>query len=623
MNKPGLHVPGARKPWGPRATPEAKLKVALTCDLLRFTLGPEGYRNAQLGNMRWLAAVLGADTRWPQWGVAVRFIEPPGDFDQLRSQVRSATVLEAYRMDPLGAWAARYAGPELDVRPSFADEIADCDLIIGFELPPAMKRVIHLQGKPYISFHIHALRYLSDLCLGAVTNDAALLTLLEQVALHESEPELQARRYVALMSKHAFPALHIPEGWPLLVGQTARDSILIDDGRFADWPDFEDELAESLEPYPGCVLLEHPFRRDSDTVAQYLRARFGTTVVMSNANGYGVLFQNRQMPEVMTLSSSLGVEAQALRLHSRFLLGDPRDRLITQGLDLGSRAPLHHGVLEPGFWKRLLLVNEEAVAMNFGFGLGEDYLRRGIEAWSYGELQHGFAKSRARKVIFPSAALAEADRDALAGSLKGSPEPVQGWDRYTDERFGDGGVELVIAAPPAAFGQAQNVAGGDPWASVVLEGFHAPEPWGSWSAGQECRLWLSVAPAVVAQGGLLEVRLTLQLFEELRALCPVCRISQEEQTLALVFFRPGGPQTLQPTFLARANSTRCPIDLSLSHVGSPRHANGGTDARTLGIGLLSASVAALLPGPAANPAPAIWGVTAQPFPLQPVTEAGA
>ena len=66
------------------------------------------------------------------------------------------------------AWARRYDGNEVDAHAGFVGELEGVDVVVGFELPPAIKRVIHAQGVRYISFHIHALRFLPDLCLGAV-----------------------------------------------------------------------------------------------------------------------------------------------------------------------------------------------------------------------------------------------------------------------------------------------------------------------------------------------------------------------------------------------------------------------------------------------------------------------
>ncbi len=601
-------------------------RVVFTCDLLRFSLGPQGYKHAQTGNLRWLAALLGAMTNWSRWGVETRFVEPPATFEQLATQVRSPSVLKEYSDNSPLAWARRYDGDILDTRPALADELLDSDLVIGFELPPAMKRLINRHGGSYISFHIHALRFLRDLCLGASTNDPWLLAQLGQVAVSGVDAELQSRRFVALMTRHAFPALQIPDGWPLVIGQTVGDSILIENGRFADWPDFDDELAIALQPYPGCVLLEHPFRADTGAVAQHLRARFGKTVMMSNANGYGVVFQSRTTPQALTLSSSLGVEAQTIGLPTTFLLGDPRLRLQLAGVDLGTSEALHHGVLSSSFWQTAFGANPgEAQSTAHGalpFALGDDFIRRGIESWSYAQLQTGFAAVRSRKVVFPAADLTAEMSAQLALTLSGQVAPVQGWGTPAPGNRQDLGVDLVFAAPAVVVGAQLQLSCGDPWSCMVLEGFHAPEGWGAWSSGRESKVCLSIAPSAVELKAELTVRLKIELFEALRPRCPVCRISENGQTLALLFFRPGGPKTVDVVVRTVARSTRCEIDFVLSDIDSPKNLAGMDDTRLLGFGLLAVQVRACLPGEQERPPRApegslIWGVTPEPSPLEP------
>lgn len=599
-------------------------KVALTCDLFRFNLGPPHYRHEQAANLRWLCAILDALTAWREWGLEVHLIEPPQSRAELDKRVASPRVLADYESDPLVAWAQRYDGDEVDVHTGFVSELEGVDLVVGFELPPVMKRVIHAQGVRYISFHIHALRFLPDLCLGAVTNDSGLLALLECEALPAARVELRARQLMAQMSTRAYAALHIPDDWPLLIAQTARDSILIERGRFADWPDFEDRMAELLGAYRGCVLLEHPFRSDTGTVAQYLRARFDKTVLMTNANGYGVMFQARRLPEAVTLSSSLGVELGTVGVPTTFLLGDPTRHMCVAGLDLGTSSALHHGVLVAPFWQTLFGVAESAAQpkrkLTDAFAIGHDYLRGSIGSWSYAQLQQGFSKTRSRKVIYPSEALKAEARLELTNLLSGATPPARGWTPHEVEGCHDRGVELIVADDPVGAGEAHVLDVGNPWSGVALEGFHATESWGAWSANRECRICIAVAPSWVKQRGRLRVRLSLHLFEGLSARCPVCRFSYHGETLALAFFRPAGQKSIDLSFTVTPAESCCFIDVSLSDIDSPYNVSGANDTRVIGIGLRQLEVLGLPPEQQAEkgtegPEAAIWGVTAQPFAL--------
>ena len=602
-------------------------KVVFTCDLFRFRLGPTGYRHEQVTNLRWLCAVLGAQTLWPDWGVDVRVIEPPESRAELEKMVKGKRVLDDYEADSQMAWARRFDGDEIDVNVHFAEEVEGVDLVIGFELPPAMKRFLQGQGIRYISFHIHALRFLPDLCLGAVTNDLGMLSWLEQQALPDGAAEVHARRYMAQLRRHPFDALHIPDDWPLLIAQTARDSILIDKGRFADWPDFEDRIADLLQAHSGCVLLEHPFRADTGAIAQYLRARFDKTVLMTNANGYGVLFQSGRLPAAITLSSSLGVEALTVGVPTTFLLGNPVHRMQLPGLDLGSAKALHHGVLAARQWKALFGVEgTEAVLAGTPvepFELGHDYLRGGMDSWSYAQLQQGFSKARSRKVIYPSGDLTPAGSRDLADLVNGEVPRSHGWEKHEGAEHPVSGVEVIIADAPVNLGEHRIVTAGDPWSNVGLEGFHAAESWGAWSAAHECSICIAVAPSWVLLRGRLRVRLSLRLYQALSARCPVCRVSYRGQTLALALFRPAGQKSIDVEFTVTPAESRCVIDVVLSDADSPYNVTGASDTRTLGIGLCELEVQALdaeaaeavQPTGSSRPERAIWGVTARPFAL--------
>lgn len=593
-------------------------RVAFTCDLLRFSLGAQGYRNGQASNLRWLRAVLGGLDEWPRMGIEVRTCGPATSFAELRRRLRSPAVLREYEADSELAWARHYDSDPGEVLPGWLDELLQAELVVGFELPPAVKRALHQRGRPYVSFHIHALRFLRDLCLGAATNDASLARQLERHAVAEAVLEAQVRRFKAQLHKHALAAFELPPGWPLLIGQTGRDSILIDKGRFADWDHFEARLEKLLKKHPGCVLLEHPMRADSSAIAQTLRARFGKPVVMSNANGYGVLFNEQQIPLAVTLASSLGVEAQAAGIPTRFLLGDPRERLLLAGVDVGSTRPLGHGVLGAAFWQELFEAPDsrprrKAAADTGPFALGDNHLRNGLETWSYAQLEQGLVRTRARKVLLPAESTSADAEQALCGRLAGADAPVQGWSAPVGRPESDRGVDLFVGGRPVGLGEQRQFEASDPWAPLLLEGFHARESWGAWSARPEVRIRVALAPSAVAARARLRMRLSLRIFEGLLPRCPVCRVLQQGKTLALVFFRPTAPVHAEVDFDALALGPWCELDLQVSDTDSPSHTLGHHDERPLGIAFRQLAVWAMPDaGDAAVPGaqPAIWGVDA-------------
>lgn len=566
--------------------------------------------------MRWLHAALGALTEWPRLGIAVKLCEPAQDLEQLQQQLRSPKLLQEYAVDSELAWARHYDKAPERLFPGWLDSLLASDLVVGFELPPGLKRALHSHGQRYISFHIHALRFLRDLCLGASTNSPALARRLESCAVEAPEVQAQVRRFTAQLRRDALAAFELPPQWPLLIGQTGRDSILIHKGRFADWQHFEQRLAQLLKEYPGCVLLEHPMRDSSIAIAQYLRARFSKPVVMSNANGYGVLFSAHPIPEAVTLASSLGVEAQAAGIKTSFLLGDPRERLQLKDVDVGSPQALGQRVLTPQFWQELFAAPDDVPtrrrdAVMTPFGLGDNYLRRSLEAWSYARLERGLTSTRARKVLLPTEILRVEEERALVSLLRGERPPAQGWSSPRGRAENDHGVDCIVAGRPLSLGESRRIESGDPWAPVMLEGFHAPEHWGVWSACVNARIRIALAPSALAAKARLLVGLSLRIFDGLLPRCPVCRVTQGERTLALLFFRPTAPVVAEIEVEARAQGPWCELDLQLSDIDSPSRTLGHQDERALGIALRSLNVHVVLPDTQDRqgaPTPAIWGL---------------
>ena len=397
-------------------------RVAFTADFLRCSVTSGRYRNAQSRNVSWLREVLTGGLAWRRQSLELQTVFPAEGSRAAGGDALGRGALAEYKADAEDAWARRYDVDQLKVFKPYLEALVGFDLVVGFELPPSVKRHLHCHGRRYVSFHIHALRMLRDLCLGATTNDPAIAKLLTDAAVPEHEISRQVHRFRALCSFHRVPELMLPEGLPVLIGQTARDSILISAGRFVDWPDCEDELALALRDHDACIFLEHPGRQDSRSVCEYLRCRLGKAVIATSTNGYGALLSTARIPEVLTLSSSLGVEAQAFGLPTRFLLGDPRQRMRVDGVDLGVDRPLTHHVLGDDFWNAIWGDGPPSQVPNDGFYLGEHYLRDSLVSWSYQLLRDRLQGARSRRTWMPAAGMDSPRRTSLLTALRDGPD---------------------------------------------------------------------------------------------------------------------------------------------------------------------------------------------------------
>jgi carbamoyltransferase len=143
----------------------------------------------------------------------------------------------------------------------------------------------------------------------------------------------------------------------------------------------------------------------------------------------------------------------------------------------------------------------------------------------------------------------------------------------------------------------------------LIEGFHAPEPWGAWSSGRFSRLVLPVDRGNRATVE-LHLTMTLTILDALAAAAPVVGIAVDGQDVGFVLFREHALRTQRLSMYVRTQADSCDIVFKLSHSGSPLALEQGSDQRELGFGLSGLSLAV---APAGDPAaaqaspPHIWG----------------
>lgn len=592
-------------------------RVGFTCDFLRFSIGEHGYVCGQYLNLWWLMEILTGASAWSQRGLEVLSVIPPQTTVEFEAAFGNPAALADYRDSATDAWARRYDVVDPDVFVSVFERLRDCDLVVGFEMSPTIRRYLHVGGQPYINFYVHPLRFLRDLCLGATTNAPWIAACLRAHEIEQHEIDSQVRRFRALFLKQQVAAFAVPQGLPILVGQTERDSVLIRGDRFVGWQEFPNELTSALAPFDAVVFLEHPERPNSNSIVEYLRSVHGKTVIATNANGYGVIFGNRDIPAVLTLASSLGVEAQTLGHSTQFLLDDPRKKFLVPGVDLITVGTHGHGVLERHFWDALLSGESSARGDQTeqqinDFELGENYLRSSLGSWAYRPLQHGVTGMTSRKTLVPSAVLTAERRDVLLGGLTGDftefspPRAVA--------RAHALGMQLDFLDPPLEVDEQRSVALDGPAAATYLaHGFHALESWGGWSSELKSQLVVPVSSGAVEQGAQLQISMRVRAFEGLLSQSPVLRISCEERVLGFVFFRTSGINQQTISFNLTPKTPLCRIEMELTALESPAARGLSADQRWLGFALSQLRISCMAPTGATEVSPnteslQLWGI---------------
>lgn len=592
-------------------------RVAFTCDFLRFSPEGHGYTSFQPRNLAWLFEVLTSAPAWKRLGVQMSMVMPPTQPRAFERALGNRGALSEYRNGADHAWARRYDVEHPDLLASVFDELCDYDLVIGFEMAPTIKRWLHSRGRLYLNLYVHPLRFLRDLCFGATTNSPQMADLLRTHEIASSEVDTQVHRFRGLFRRQQPAACAIPAGLPLLIGQTERDSVLIKDGRFETWDDHAESLAVELAGFDAVAFLEHPYRPSSSVILERLRSVHGKTVISTNANGYGVLFANREVPCVLTLASSLGVEAQAAGHDTRFLLADPRQKFDVLGVDQAAAGPVRaygHGLLMPSFWDAVL--GDRAAIQGQGskrsaddFALGDNYLRNSLDAWSFRALQNGVSNITSRKTLLPASGLSEARRNALLGGMTGDNRPQTPAQAFT--RAHALGLQFTLLDPPVATGEQRDVGLDGPAAvGYLANGFHPPESWGGWSSELLAQVVIPVDADALKQRAHLDVSMRVRAFDGLLPKAPVLRIGHNGQSLGFVFFRASGVNQQTISFSVVPTGPLCLIDLEMSDLESPAARGISADQRWLGFALSQLSVACRLPddGDPSSAPPILWGV---------------
>jgi hypothetical protein len=568
--------------------------VALTCDFLRVQPKRDNFENFQTRNLAWLEQMIGAKHSWPRWGVKTSTLVVPTEANAFKRALGNNGLYTDYQSDPDKTWAALYDAEAVTVFPATFDALLQHDLVVGFELPPTLKRALHLAGKKYISFYIHPVRFLRDLCFLVTTNSNDITNLIASRAVPESEVEFQVRKFSAFFARQQLPALSLPTDVPVLIGQTEKDSALIRKGSFTAWDEYEQELSELLNLYPEIIFLEHPYRDKSASITEYLRGKHGKTVISDRANSYGVIFTPAQIPFFLTLSSSLGTEARCAGWDCKFLHNDPCTKFIITDVDVPRSFMVSHAVLQDEFWKAVFFGDNTQDDFKHNtitnpFSLGDNFIRGSLDSWAFRPLQTGSSIDPVRKLILPSSTIKRDRLKALRDQLtSNSPETEcqLSDNRYIQFSWGSVGVLPM----PYEVGNSKAMDFTDPSVShYLVRGFHAPENWGVWSSGKYAKVILPInlSGAVKVK---VDIAMTVKVFERLLARAPFLKITVNGKKVSMVRFQASEKNEHMIAFSVETRSTVCTLEFHISRIGSPGLTGPTPDQRELGFALCALSV---------------------------------
>lgn len=327
-------------------------RLLVTSDLLRVT-GKAQSRAGFKTNTEFFLVLLGpqlrAATRLP---VSLLEWDETSDFDG--SAVYDAMGLA---VDAAG-WAELYDSvPNAEAVAAFAPHV-EGTLVIGFELPPFVQRVLDRLGVPFVDARWHPLRFLDDIFFGFHSNIPAVVEAMEPYHLTTEEVETHVGLHQAsAIRRQSFDKVST-EFDRLLIGQTPFDSSLIHAGRIATWDDFEPVL-EGLDRETRTGYRPHPFSPEPVASLRDLLSRHGIGIADSGSDMYRLLATGA-MKELISLSSGTLVEAAFFGIAARRLLPERQAYLpLHPGArrtenDQTAYAGVYHAFLSADFWADIL-----------------------------------------------------------------------------------------------------------------------------------------------------------------------------------------------------------------------------------------------------------------------------
>jgi hypothetical protein len=536
-------------------------------------------------NLVWIAGLLSRALKVP---LAKQTLVMPADTEQgYLEQLGSAPIARAYREDPQRGWLESYDGCE--ARTAFTalyDRLPPDALVIGFELPPVMRRTLSAGGWRYVSVHVHPLRFLPDLTIGVYSNCAAMRAALAAITVPRSAIERQVARLSARIGRLNPPQAHLPDDCAVMFGQTPADASLIVDRRFASWSDYADKLAALIGPRDVVAYIKHPHARWPVALLDWLGNALGLNVIAMEGNSYPVIMSGRPIGPVASLSSSVGVEAAAFGHDSHFLIADPRHAFAVPGIDNAEQIMVGHQFLEPGMWECALGGAKPDGPMDVDpFFLGPGHIRSTLESWSFAGLEGTGTLPACKKIIVPAPRCGKAERDRLRVALGATAK-----DR-----------DLADESPVDHWSLPFALAPGETWHwdkaeerldFPGLDGLGSPDEDGIWLSGEGCTIRLPLAPS----GGRelwISGELRFSFFRGLLDRHPVLLVRANGRPVAAWIHRGQEDPYHDLSFAFPATSDGiCRVTLEVSHADNPCALGMGGDTRELSIIVHSVSLCA-------------------------------
>lgn len=401
-------------------------RIVVTGDCLRpDATGHYGGINTQT---RWLEAVIGRQLGQAT-GLPISTLLLDSDIG-----IPAPAFYRDHGFDnPLDGWPRVYCGEFAETVISLYKPHLRDALVVGFELPPYLHRVLTELGIPFVDLWVHPIRFLDDLLFACRASDPTADAAVAQHALPEEIVWLTAglRRATAATA----PAALIDPGATLVLGQALMDKSQIGGGRFADGGEFDPAVRELAAGHEPWLVKPHPYAPDHPFLAR-VRALVPRCRVVTD-NVYYLLAQDA-VARVLTLNSSSGIEAQYFGKEAVFLM-PPVLELAYRGdrPRPGVMWTLADSFLNMDFWREVLAAWVPVTPKDgYSHPPKPNRLRTALRSfWNFNQFDTDVAVHVARPIDFPSARVGPIGPTAAPTNILPSLSAVPGAALREGNRF--------------------------------------------------------------------------------------------------------------------------------------------------------------------------------------------
>jgi len=260
------------------------------------------------------------------------------DYETFQSRIFSNAPIGE---DRLHKWAELYDG-EIDIEEALPAE-AD-DVVLGFEMSPAITRALERRGQRYIDIRIHPIRFLKDLVMSVRASDAVMDERLGKFktaweglypSISMMTGHFRRKADLTLTDKNIF------------ISQTRHDATVVTSGRFAGIDDVLSGLNTSIDrPW---IVIAHP--HDPDNPLNLKLAEHLTAEVVKDVNLYAFLACAERSVSFYTFTSGGGREAEEFGHDVHFLGPNHYGRASVNEQSYTAVSP---AIFTPNFWRYVL-----------------------------------------------------------------------------------------------------------------------------------------------------------------------------------------------------------------------------------------------------------------------------